>query len=77
MTQGGSGGLSGTNVIPLRPEGSAGLPRGAVKAKLPFPLYQGWITAGAPLTSNQGLSLKRSRPSLLGIRFYRVWGVYL
>jgi hypothetical protein len=42
-------------------------PADAVLAKLPFPSKQGWITVGALLTSNQGLSLNRAQPSLHGI----------
>jgi hypothetical protein len=42
-------------------------PADAVLAKLPFPSKQGWITVGALLTSNQGLSLIRAQPSLHGI----------
>jgi hypothetical protein len=42
-------------------------PACAVLAKLPFPSRQGWITVGALLTSNQGLSLNRAQPSLHGI----------
>jgi hypothetical protein len=41
-------------------------PADAVLAKLPFPSKQGWITVGALLTSNQGLSLNRAQPSLHG-----------
>jgi hypothetical protein len=54
---------------PLGQRGALGnfCPADAVLAKLPFPSKQGWITVGALLTSNQGLSLKRAQPSLHGI----------
>lgn len=54
---------------PLRKEALLAIvcPADAVLAKLPFPSKQGWITVGALLTSNQGLSLNRAQPSLHGI----------